>query len=141
VGIVGTGKYARALGTIEVSLRKEAEPGAYSYINKERYQQLVEYRRIRPEEDPAVAGAEALCLDAWRVLGCRDGGRIDVRCDGDGMPQFLEVNPLAGLNPIHSDLPIICGRSGMRYRDLIESIMASASMRVAIGKERLRSCA
>ena len=141
VGIVGTGKDARALGTIEVSLRKEAEPGAYSYINKERYQQVVEYRRIRPEEDPAVAAAEALCLDAWRVLGCRDGGRIDVRCDGDGMPQFLEVNPLAGLNPIHSDLPIICGRSGMRYRDLIESIMASASMRVAIGKERLRSCA
>ncbi|MGD8367054.1 MAG: D-alanine--D-alanine ligase [Desulfobacterales bacterium] len=141
VGIVGTGKEARALGTIEVSLRPEAEPGAYSYVNKERYQELVEYRRIRAEEDAAVACAETLALAAWRVLGCRDGGRIDVRCDGSGEPQFLEVNPLAGLNPIHSDLPIICSRIGMSYRELIAQIVASASTRVEVRNERLRSCA
>jgi D-alanine-D-alanine ligase len=141
VGIVGTGKAARALGTIEVSLRAEAEPGAYSYINKERYQELVEYRRIRAQEDTTVAAAEQLALDAWRVLGCRDGGRIDVRCGADGEPQFLEVNPLAGLNPVHSDLPIICSRIGMSYRELIAAIMDSASARAAIRPERLRSCA
>ncbi len=141
VGIVGTGKAARALGTIEVSLRAEAEPGAYSYINKERYQELVEYRRIRAQEDATVAAAEQLALDAWRVLGCRDGGRIDVRCGADGEPQFLEVNPLAGLNPVHSDLPIICSRIGVSYRELIAAIMDSASARAAIRPERLRSCA
>jgi len=141
VGMVGTGNGARALGTIEVSLRKEAEPGAYSYINKERYRELVDYRRIRAEEESVVAAAERLSLDAWRVLGCRDAGRIDVRCDAEGMPQFLEVNPLAGLNPVHSDLPILCNRIGMRYRELIEAILKSASTRVEIRNERLRSCA
>jgi len=88
-----------------------------------------------------VAAAERLSLDAWRVLGCRDAGRIDVRCDAEGMPQFLEANPLAGLNPVHSDLPILCNRIGMRYRELIEAILKSASTRVEIRNERLRSCA
>ncbi len=141
VGLIGTGKNARVLGTIEVNLLSDAEPGAYTYVNKERYQELVEYRRIRAEEDAAVAAAERLALRAWRVLGCRDGGRIDIRCDEAGSPQFLEVNPLAGLNPIHSDLPIICSRIGMSYRELIAEILASAAVRTTSGKARLRSCA
>ena len=141
VGLIGTGKNARVLGTIEVNLLSDAEPGAYTYTNKERYQELVEYRRIRAEEDAAVAAAERLALRAWQVLGCRDGGRIDIRCDEAGSPQFLEVNPLAGLNPIHSDLPIICSRIGMSYRDLIGEIVASASVRTTAAQERLRSCA
>ncbi|MCF8080237.1 MAG: D-alanine--D-alanine ligase [Desulfobacterales bacterium] len=141
VGLIGTGKNARVLGTIEVNLLSDAEPGAYTYINKERYQELVEYRRIRAEEDAAVAAAEALALRAWRVLGCRDGGRIDIRCDEAGSPQFLEVNPLAGLNPIHSDLPIICSRIGMSYRELIGEILTSAAVRATAAQERLRSCA
>ncbi|MCF8051163.1 MAG: D-alanine--D-alanine ligase [Desulfobacterales bacterium] len=141
VGLIGTGKNARVLGTIEVNLLSDAEPGAYTYINKERYQELVEYRRIRAEEDAAVGAAGALALRAWRVLGCRDGGRIDIRCDEAGSPQFLEVNPLAGLNPIHSDLPIICSRIGMSYRELIGEILTSAAVRATAAQERLRSCA
>ena len=55
-------------------------------------------------------------LAAWRVLGCRDGGRVDIRCDGQGQPHFLEVNPLPGLHPQHSDLPILCGFAGHPLR-------------------------
>jgi D-alanine-D-alanine ligase len=32
------------------------------------------------------------------------------------MPRFLEVNPLAGLNPEISDLPILCNLAGMSYQ-------------------------
>ena len=63
-------------------------------------------------------------------LGCRDAGRVDIRCDGQGRPHFMEVNPLAGLHPKDSDLPIICGFFGMTYRELIEQIVAAASCRV-----------
>jgi hypothetical protein len=42
----------------------------------------------------------------------------------------MEVNPLAGLNPEHSDLPIICSRIGMSYKMLIDKIMASARRRM-----------
>lgn len=43
---------------------------------------------------------ERLALGIWRALHCRDGGRVDFRLDADGgKPSFLEINPLAGLNP------------------------------------------
>ena len=130
VGIIGTGDEAQILGTIEVHLLPEAEPGVYSYFNKERFEELVRYRLIRPEEDPTVLDAEALCLAAWRVLGCRDGGRMDIRCDAHNRPMFMEVNPLAGLHPEHSDLPIICMHAGISYKTLIQRIVQSAAVRI-----------
>lgn len=129
VGILGTGREAAVLGTIEVHLRPAAEPLIYSYQNKENCEELVEYRRVDAAQDSTVLEAETIALQAWRILGCRDAGRIDIRCDAHGKPNFMEVNPLAGLNPEHSDLPIICSRIGMPYRTLIEKIVASAGRR------------
>ena len=130
VGIVGTGSQARAIGSIEVVLLRNAESGVYSYVNKENCEELVEYRLVLAEEDPVVSAAEEIALDAWRILGCRDGGRIDLRCDAAGRPQFIEVNPLAGIHPAHSDLPIICNRKGIPYRVLIDDIVRSAAARI-----------
>ncbi|MEJ2690396.1 MAG: D-alanine--D-alanine ligase [Deltaproteobacteria bacterium] len=129
-GIIGTGIEARAIGSIEVVLLDEAEPGVYSYVNKENCEELVEYRLVSAVDDPVVKKAEQVALDAWRVLGCRDAGRIDLRCDEAGNPQFIEVNPLAGIHPEHSDLPIICTKVGISYRSLIDSIVKSAFKRV-----------
>jgi D-alanine-D-alanine ligase len=130
VAIVGTGKAARALGTMEVILLSAAEAEVYSYVNKERCEELVEYRLIRPEADPMVARAEEVALQAWRALECRDAGRVDLRCDAAGLPNFMEVNPLAGLHPEHSDLPIICNHLGFPYQSLIALILDSASQRL-----------
>ena len=130
VGILGTGHCARVLGSIEVHLLTDAEPDIYSYTNKERCEELVEYRLVTPRNDTVVGAAEDVALRAWRVLGCRDAGRIDLRCDTDGQPQFMEVNPLAGMHPYHSDLPIICNHVGMPYSDLIREIIDSARERV-----------
>jgi D-alanine-D-alanine ligase len=44
----------------------------------------------------------------------------------------MELNPLAGLHPEHSDLCIIAHQNGMPYRSLIEAIMVSALRRNAI---------
>ena len=139
IGIVGTGADARALGTMEVLLLESAEPGVYSYTNKEYFEERVVYRRVDAADDPVVGRAEAIVLDAWRVLGCRDGGRADVRCDAAGNPQFMEVNPLAGLHPKHSDLPILCSRLGISYRQLIQWIVASADKRIRRGVTLERS--
>lgn len=130
VGILGTGNRAAALGTIEVNLGETAEAGVYSYINKAQYEEKVSYALIRPGDDPVVSEAEQVALAAWRVLGCRDAGRIDLRCDSNGRPLFMEVNPLAGIHPIHSDLPIICRHLGIAYAELIERIVASAALRI-----------
>jgi D-alanine-D-alanine ligase len=130
VAILGTGEAARVIGAMEVILLSNAEQGVYSYVNKENCEELVEYRLVRAEDDPAVAASERIALDAWRVLGCRDAGRLDLRCDSAGRPQFIEVNPLAGIHPEHSDLPIICSKVGLPYRELIRAIIASAATRI-----------
>ncbi len=130
IGVVGTGTGARVLGTMEVLLLGNAEAEVYSYTNKERCEERVVYRRVDAADDLVVKQAEAIVLEAWRVLGCRDGGRADVRCDARGVPQFMEVNPLAGLHPGHSDLPILCTHLGISYAQLIEWIVQSAQKRV-----------
>jgi D-alanine-D-alanine ligase len=132
-GIVGTGSAAEVVGTVEVHLLGTAEADVYSYINKEECETRVLYRLVRSTEDPLVAEAEAVSLAAWRVLGCRDAGRIDLRCDTGGRPLFMEVNPLAGIHPEHSDLPIICNQLGIPYRDLIARIISSAGTRMRGG--------
>ncbi|MFH1755105.1 MAG: D-alanine--D-alanine ligase [Candidatus Latescibacterota bacterium] len=129
-GIVGTGTAAEVLGTIEVQLLGTAEANVYSYVNKEECETRVLYQLVRSSENPLVAEAEAVALAAWRTLGCRDAGRIDLRCNSAGRPLFMEVNPLAGIHPEHSDLPIICNQLGVPYRDLIARIIDSACDRI-----------
>lgn len=130
VGILGTGSEAKVIGTLEIVLLDSAEPEVYSYVNKENCEELVEYRPVHADRDPEVAAAEQISLAAWRALGCRDAGRIDMRSDAAGKPQFIEVNPLAGLHPEHSDLPMICTAVGMPYDELIRQIIDSAAMRI-----------
>jgi D-alanine-D-alanine ligase len=122
VGIVGTGAEARVLGVVEISPTEHAAGVYYGYENKEKCDANVVYRLVEGRE--AVAAGE-VALDAWRLLRCRDGGRIDVRNDERGKPQFVEVNPLAGLNPEHSDLCFLAGFKGYSYQQLIGLIVES----------------
>ncbi|MFO7608678.1 MAG: D-alanine--D-alanine ligase [Candidatus Krumholzibacteriia bacterium] len=130
VGITGTGDAARIVGTMEIELLGAAEDGAYTFANKEDWKHRVAYRRGVAAMDPAVAKAEAIALAAWRLLGCRDGGRLDLRCDEAGEPQLIELNPLAGLRPGYSDLALIADFEGLPYDELIGRIVASATERL-----------
>src|SRR4030042_7047704 len=103
---------------MDVRLNSQAEPEVYSYHNKEKYEKLVDYRLVT---DDTARAAERVALAAWVGLGCRDAGRLDVRCDDNGIPNFIEVNPLAGINPDRSDLCILAGLVGISYQELIVS--------------------
>ena len=138
VGIVGTGKYAASIGVMEVILKNDAERDVYSYTNKEFCEELVEYRKAN---DDIAKMAEKIALAAWRGLGCRDAGRIDLRADCNGIPNFIEVNPLAGLHPEHSDLCIIGTQNGISYQSLIGSIMSSALSRISTKQKYLKGAA
>ena len=136
VGITGTGRDAEAIGVIEVVFQKAAEDGGYSYLNKKRFEECIKYRLV---EDATAEKAKETAVAAWRGLGCRDAGRIDLKVNRDGMPEFLEVNPLAGLNPDISDLSILCRLAGVTYRELIQKIMDSALSRSSCTAEEFRS--
>lgn len=126
-GLVGEGDRAEVIGTIEVVfLEGKAETDAATYVNKEQCESRLAYPLADP--DSARACAE-VALAAWRALGCRDAGRIDLRADAHGRIQVLEANPLPGLHPTHSDLPIICSRVGFPYLELIRRIVDDAAAR------------
>jgi D-alanine-D-alanine ligase len=128
VGVLGTGATARALGTLEVVLLEGADAGVYSYRNKTQWESIVKYGLLEPGS--LRTEVERVALAAWRCLGCRDAGRVDVRLDGAGRPQLLEVNPLAGLQPGYSDLPNMAEMAGMSYRALIAEILSCTLARL-----------
>lgn len=123
VAILGTGESARVLGVSEIVPKANWVGDGYGFENKnEGWQDKVTIVGA----DPASAhSAGRVALDAWRALRCRDGGRVDIRNDANGQPNFIEVNPVAGLRPEHSDMCLIATREGLTHRDLIGSIMES----------------
>ena len=129
IGLTGTGDRAVAVAAMEIHLKAGADAEVYTWKNKEECEALVEYSVA---DDADARAAIEVALRTWRALGCRDAGRVDVRLDADGIATVIEVNPLAGLHPSHSDLPIMSTMVGLAYPDLIARIVASASERVAV---------
>ena len=127
VGIAGTGSRARVLGVMEVLLQPSADEDVYSFDNKARYQERVKYSLATGE---LAEQARQVALRVWRGLGCRDAGRVDLRCNAAGQPSFIEVNPLAGLHPVDSDLSLLCTLAGVPHRELIAMILDSARARI-----------
>jgi len=122
VGITGTGADAAVLGVSEIRKKANYIGDSYGLENKELWEDKVDIVGA-PAPDAPAAGEVALA--AWRCLRCRDGGRVDIRCDAYGKPNFIEVNPLAGLRPGYSDMWFIAEREGLSYSQLIGKIMDS----------------
>jgi D-alanine-D-alanine ligase len=120
IGITGTGEDAKVLGASEIISTVDSDGPGYGYKNKAEWRvKIVEAGGKEAEAACAVA------LAAWRALRCRDGGRVDIRCDADGKPHFVEVNPLAGITPDWSDLCLIANRHNVSYQQLIGLFLAS----------------
>lgn len=127
--VLGTGAQARVLGTMEICMRTGVPCDDYSYEIKERCEEFVDYRSL--EKGALREEVDGLALAAYRAFECRDAGRVDTRLDAAGRACFLEINPLPGLHPTHSDLPIIAALEGMAYADLVGAILESAGRRAA----------
>lgn len=72
-------------------------------------------------------------LAAARALGCRDWARVDIRLDGDGVPNVVEVNPLPGVIPNPADnscFPCAARAAGMSYDTLIQKVTQIAWRRL-----------
>lgn len=124
VGMIGNDP-PEVLGVMRVLPRQPSERFVYSLEVKRDYKKLVEYEcpaRISDADQEAVTEAS---LSAFTVLGCRDVARIDFRLR-DGVPYFLEINPLPGLNPLSSDLVIMANLQGVSHAQLVERILNAA---------------
>jgi D-alanine-D-alanine ligase len=123
VGVVGSGNTATVVGTMEVF----SADAIYSMEVKENYERLAKYKI---PEDAMLKTCSEVALKAWISLGGVDGGRIDLRFDKNNRLSFIEANPLPGLNPIHSDLPLLANMNHISYTRLIGMIMESALTRL-----------
>jgi D-alanine-D-alanine ligase len=118
----------RMMGIMRVVPRQKDEPFLYSLEVKRDYRNRVDYESPARLPAAAVATVERAALASFKALGCRDMARVDFRLR-DGVPYFLEVNPLPGLNPIDSDLVLLAQGVGWTYPQLIGSILEAALVR------------
>jgi len=127
VGVLGNGDDAYVLGIMEITMADGRKEAVYCYDTKERCETLVKYL---PYNGPLHKQISQTALLAYKAFGCRDTARVDLRCDRKGEPCFLEINPLPGLHPTHSDLPMIATQQAVRYIELIGKILNSAFSRI-----------
>jgi D-alanine-D-alanine ligase len=80
-----------------------------------------------PVEAAAAAQISQLCLRAYRALGARGWGRIDVMLRDDGTPFLLELNTSPGMTG-HSLVPMAARERGMSYEDLVLRILSMATL-------------
>jgi D-alanine-D-alanine ligase len=120
----------RIIGVMQVIPRQPTDRFVYSLEIKRDWRRQVQY--VCPAAlPPAVFSAvEKATLKAYQALSCRDVARIDFRLR-DGVPYFLEANPLPGLNPETSDLVILSRLAGWSYEQLIGGILHAARTRHA----------
>jgi D-alanine-D-alanine ligase len=118
------------LGVMRVVPRQQTEHFVYSLEIKRDFRKLVEYECPAPLPAAVMRRVREAAVACFRALGCRDVARIDFRLR-DGVPYFLEVNPLPGLHPDDSDLVIMAKLVGWDYKQLVGKIVQSALDRQA----------
>ncbi len=144
--VLGNGKTAEVLPIVGMnfaSLPEGALP-IYGYEAKwiwDRPENPLQMFDCPAHIDASLARAiERVTLDAYRVLGCRDWSRIDVRLNAAGEPNVVEVNPLPGILPDPADnscFPKAARAAGMSYDELIQSCLrlAAARQRVPLSRQ------
>lgn len=69
-----------------------------------------------------------IALDAYKIMQCRDYGRVGLRVDKDGNPYVLEVDTNPPLNE-QTELVRAAKLTGMKFGDVLEEIISLAIKR------------
>lgn len=130
VGVVGNNP-VRVIGIMRIVPRQPDPDFIYSLEVKRDWERLVEYECPAELPPGVMKKIEDSALKVFHVVGCRDFGRLDFRVNSRGVPYFLEINPLPGLNPHSGDLPIMAGKMGWAYESLVTAVFEAARARYA----------
>jgi D-alanine-D-alanine ligase len=131
VGIIGNDP-PEPIGIMRMIPKSDPETFVYSLEVKRDWQVSVDYEapaKLHPDVTRAV---ESNALAVFAGLGCRDVARADFRVR-DGVPYFLEINPLPGLSPDSGDIVFLAYRMGLTYPQLIGKILDAAVRRWGLG--------
>ncbi|KFY92803.1 hypothetical protein V500_04030 [Pseudogymnoascus sp. VKM F-4518 (FW-2643)] len=132
VSILGTGSQSRVIGVREF-FWPTSSSGTSATLDFPTETSDFDYNDSPDMTDPQVEAACQVALETWKILGCRDAGRVDMRFGvdrEDSVPNVLEINPIAGLTPGgHSALPACAVVNGIPFEDLMAQIVDSAMKR------------
>jgi D-alanine-D-alanine ligase len=137
-GVLGNGPTARVLPLVGMNFASLPTGAIPIYGYEAKWIWDVPSNPLEIFECPAkidaamTAAIDEVVLRAYRVLGCRDWSRIDVRLDNEGVPNIVEVNPLPGILPNPADnscLPKAARAAGMDYDQLIQAALLHAAAR------------
>ncbi|NCB33303.1 MAG: ATP-grasp domain-containing protein [Erysipelotrichia bacterium] len=133
VGMMGNGDELRVFDPMEIIFSDNTQRNykVYSYDVKCDFKSHVTYQcpaKLTEKENSELKESARMVFEA---IGCRDIARADFRMEADGQPCFLEINPLPGLAPGYSDLPMIAEAAGMCYSDLVYGILKAAESRLS----------
>ena len=140
-GVLGNGASARVLPLVAMNFRALPSGALPVYGYEAKWIWDTRDEPLDIFECPADVSAdlhaaiEDVVLRAYRVLGCRDWSRIDVRLDAAGVPNIVEVNPLPGILPNPEDnscLPKAARAAGIDYDSLIQAALLAAAERVGL---------
>jgi D-alanine-D-alanine ligase len=131
VAVVGNEPFPEVLGVMRVRPKQRDDRFVYSLEYKRDWDDRIEYETPARLPEEVTRRVHDAALRVFSTLGCRDIARIDFRVR-DGVPYFLEANPLPGLAPDWSDLVILARGMGLRHCDLILKILKTALSRVGL---------
>ena len=150
VGILGNGREARCLPIVGMRFDElpEGAPPIYGYEAKWIWDSPTDpldiFQCPARIQKKLAEQIQTACLSAYHALECRDWCRIDVRCDGEGNPMVMELNPLPGILPDPRDnscLPKAARAAGMTYDELIRTVADIAWRRISGGQSLLKVAA
>ncbi len=127
VGIIGNYP-PKVMGMMRILPKRRSKYFIYNLDVKRNYLDLVEYECPAGLEEKVLDCLQVSSLRAFKALGCRDFARVDFRISKEGLPYFLEINPLPGLGT-HSDLVIMAEKMGWSHQSLINAVLNAARER------------
>jgi D-alanine-D-alanine ligase len=132
VGVVGN-RPPEVLAIMRILPKGPSDgPFIYGIEVKRHWEEHLVYEspaKIGPADAETVRQAT---LAAWRALGCRDVARFDFRLR-EGVPYFLEVNPLPGISPFSGDIVFLARGVGISHEQLVGRILRAAMERLGLG--------
>ena len=135
VGVIGNGDGARLLPILELVFDKDRTAPEEriatvkaKWDDEYRTKMNIRMQLARPLSQKALERIQHTCRIAYRVLGLRDYGRLDLRVASDDTVWVLEANANPYLSRDH-ELAMAAEKGGVGYEELVETIAAEAIRR------------
>jgi D-alanine-D-alanine ligase len=122
----------KCIGMMSITPVTENSSFLYSLEEKRNYLERIRYSGPDSMSPQLRKKIGDLAVRAFKALELRDIARIDFRLDEKGQPRVIDINPLPGLSPAYSDLPILYRLSGGEYSELIQTILREAFSRYGL---------